>query len=268
VSAALAELQRWLQDEIERPPGPRPAAGRRRIEREVRASASLTACERLEVVAAMVRARLADCLADDYPGLRHAVGERAFEELARAYLARHPSTHYSLNALGRRMPEFLREARPREPFLAQLAGLERAVQEVFDAPQEPPLSADAVLAVPPARWSRLRLRTIAALELVASDYPVRAYLQAVHEGRRPARPRRARSWTLVHRRELVVWRSDLDADRWELLAALRAGETVEGAIARALARRGARRRRIAGELAGWFGGWAADGLFAAAVESD
>jgi hypothetical protein len=265
----LAELQRWMQAELVRPPGRgRSASELARVERELRPPATLAAAERLDLVASMVRERLVGCLREDYAGVRHALGEREFERLALEYLEAHPSTHYSLNRLGRGLPEFLRARRPRARFVAELAELERAVQVVFDAPQEPGLDAAAVLAVPPERWPQLRLRTIAALELCAGEFPGRRYLKEVYEGRAPRRPRRERSWTLVHRRDFAVWRVALDADRWTLLAALREGVTVSTAIERCLGRRGASRERVASEVGGWFREWAAEGLFAAAVDGD
>ena len=56
--------------------------------------------------------RLHEVLREDFPKLGEALGDGAFEDLARAYLAAHPSEHPSVRHLGRQLPGFLATRRP------------------------------------------------------------------------------------------------------------------------------------------------------------
>jgi len=66
----------------------------------------MTARERLEVYRFGYRARLIECLADDYPVLAETLGETAFEKLCEGYIERFPSSSPSLNYFGRHMARY------------------------------------------------------------------------------------------------------------------------------------------------------------------
>src|SRR5262245_16359492 len=153
----LDRLQRWFATQVAEPA--RGATARRAARARVLPSATLRPEERLAIYARMYVSRLHDCLADDYAAVAAVLGEAGFARLVRAYLLRHPSRHYSLPALGRRLPEFLRTAAvPRRALLTDLARLELAMNEVFHAPAAAALDGAALAAVPPALWPRAKLR--------------------------------------------------------------------------------------------------------------
>jgi hypothetical protein len=258
----LDALERWVQGAIAQEQGPA-ACAPGEVERRVLPSSELSALERLSIYSDMVRLRLVECLAEDFPALRYALGPERFAGLAERYLARHPSSHYSLNVLGRHMAAFLAaEAGLRNRgFLAELAELERALQEVFDAPAATSITADELMAVPRERWPGMRLVTIPALRLFAFRWPVNAFYQAFREDREPRPPRRAPSWVAVYRKSFTVWRADLDRERHALLFALASGATLGEAVERCAAVEGADRERIGRSIAAWFQEWAAEGLF-------
>jgi hypothetical protein len=211
-------------------------------------------------------ARLVECLADDYPTLQYAIGDDAFDALARDYLARHPSRSPNLNAFGRHMAPFCRErAEPWAAFAAELAALEWALVEVLHAPAAAPLPPDALSALPPESWAGARLRPSRALRVLRFAYPVDAFLQAYREGRGPALPGEGPSATVVYRQGPRLWRQALSPAMADLLEALAAGQTLGEALSsleRAFAERGA--PADAGrEVMGWFRGWVEAGFFAA-----
>ncbi len=72
----------------------------------------LTSFERLEIYNRQYWFRVRDCFYEDYPGLRAILGDKKFERLADAYLAKYPSQSYTLRNLGSRLVKFL-EANPR-----------------------------------------------------------------------------------------------------------------------------------------------------------
>ena len=153
-------------------------------------------------------------------------------------------------------------ARVRRPaFCRDLARLEWAVSEVFDAPETPPLTEADLAAVAPGEWERARLVPVAALRLVVLEHDAGAHLDALREGRRRPPVRRRRSRVVVYRRSYAVFRREQTAAAFALLEDLVSGLTVGSALARALERRGA--RLGPDEAFRLFRDWAAMGLFRA-----
>jgi hypothetical protein len=229
-------------------------------------SPRLTASERLSIYADMVRLRLADCLRQDFPGVAHAVGGDRFDALCDAYIERHPSRHYSLNVLGARFADFLRDEaglRRQRVFLAELARLERAVQDAFDSPPSTALRGEELLRVPQGQLASLRLVFAPGVRLLATTYPVDEFLQSVYDGRKPRVPARKRAWTLVYRHDFVVWRARIDRERFTLLDALRDGVTLGEALARCAALPRVDAAKLGASVSGWFEEWAGEGLFVA-----
>ncbi len=269
---ALGGLQRWLQAVIVHPGtvDEALAAGEAaalvpagRTDSVIRPSASLTAGERVGVYHDMYLGRMREALESDYPVLARFLGLRVWERLVSAYVQTHPSRSYTLNVLGRGLPGFVRTARvPRPAFCHDLARLEWAVTEVFDAPETPPLTEAALESVAPADWERMRLVPVAALRLVVLEHDAGAHLDALRDGSRRRPPaRRRRSRVVVYRRDYAVFRREQPAAAFALLEDLVKGLTVGRALARALGRRGA--RLGADEAFDLFRSWAAMGLFQA-----
>jgi hypothetical protein len=126
---------------------------------------------RIEVYADMYRARLIDVLREDFPRVLAILGEDEFRALACRYLAQHPSTHPSLRYVGRHFASFVAQAAV-GPVLSDLARLEWARMEVFDAPDTEPLRLGDLESLAPGEWPALRLRPISACLVVESHWPV------------------------------------------------------------------------------------------------
>ena len=267
---ALGGLQRWLQAVIVHPGTVAEALTSReaaalvpagRTDAVVRPSASLTAPERVGVYHDMYLARMREALESDYPALARFLGPEAWERVVTAYVQAHPSRSYTLNVLGRDLPEYVRTARVRRPaFCRDLARLEWAVAEVFDAEETPPLTEADFAAIAPGDWERARLVPVAALRLVALDHDAGAHLDAHRAGKRRRRPpvHRLRTRIVVYRRRYAVFRRGQDATAFALLDDLVSGLTVGRALARALERPGHPGPDEAFRL---FRDWAAMGLF-------
>jgi len=222
--------------------------------------------ERLQIYRGAYHRRLVECLADDFPALRHALGVAAFESLCRDYVARHPSRSPSLNAYGATMPSFCRNEAPGpfplRSFAAELAALEWAIVEVIHAPAAPPLSLDRLQNVPPERWDEARLTPTAALRILRFDHPVNAYFQAFLNGDAGAPPEGAPSSVVVYRGGPTVWRMDLSDAMRAVLEALAGGEPLAAALQRAAEHldaldEGDAARRVTA----WFREWVSSGFF-------
>jgi hypothetical protein len=132
---------------------------------------ALDATGRLAIYAEMYQARLVDVLREDFARVLALVGDEAFAALAARYLARHLPTHPSIRWAGRRFPDFLAGAGDVRPYLADLARLEWARGEVFDAPDAEPLRLADLRAIPPGDWPALRFRPIPACRVITCAWP-------------------------------------------------------------------------------------------------
>ena len=199
---------------------------------------SLDPRQRLEIYRFGYRARLVECLDDDYPMLARTLGAAAFERLAHQYIERFPSRSPSLNAFGRRMSELCRVADLGEhdalrPFFAELAALEWALVEIIHAKEPPPFDSAALKAIPVERWSTARLMRSDAVRVLHFEYPVNAYYQACRTGDElPRLPSPSPSATAVYRRGWKLWRMDLTPAMARVVDALLDGITIEESLGR------------------------------------
>lgn len=226
-------------------------------------SARLTPVERMGIYHGMYLLRMQEALASDYPALKHFLGDERFLDLVGAYVQAHPSRSYSLNRLGDALPDFVLQAPglPRRAFCHDLATLELAMSQVFDAPETPALGAAEVAATPAEVWETARLRPIEAFRLLSFKYPVNEYVQSLKgdDHDHPAlrlKPNRV----VIYRRSFGVYRLALSRPAYDLLVDLAAGRPLGNAVAAAL-RRDSRRGPREDDLFRWFRDWVSEGLF-------
>jgi hypothetical protein len=269
---SLPRMQRWMQEVVVHPgdianavasPSARKALGGAAIEDVILPSKSLRPAERVGIYQGMYLMRMEEALESDYPALKHLLGDHGWSDLVRDYVAAHPSITYTLNRLGDHLPEFVSKWKgARRPAVAHdLARLELAVAEVFDAPETQPLSGAEIAAVPEASWERARLAPIEAFRLLSLRYPVNAYLQSVRdEDHDHPEMKRKDTCVAVYRRDYSVYRQDLSQTAHDLLTDLVAGTPLGKAVSAALLR-GGRRAPTTDQLFRWFREWAAGGVF-------
>jgi hypothetical protein len=230
------------------------------IERLVLPSPTLSGAERVEIYRHAYRARLTECLADDYPAVRHALGEEAFETLCLAYIDNHPSRSPSLNFYGRAFAAFLRaSSHPLASFGADLSALEWALVEVLHAASAERLSNDTLSAVPVSSFTTVRFVPSDTVRLLELGYPANAYFQAFLEGEAPRAPELAWSATAVFRDGATLWRMDLSRPMYALLHALFGGSPLGSAVEGLVAEQG---EQEANDVMVWFRDWVRHGFFA------
>ena len=232
-AASLAETQRVFWTLVTAPEGA--AAGlraldartRRAAEALVRGDERLSAIERLDIYADMYFYRLRDCLRGDFPAVAAVVGEARFHNLVTDYLLAHPPRHFSLRFAGQHLPAFIRRNAVTEalPFLPDLADLEWAIVDAFDAPDAPVLTTDRLAAVPAADWAGLRFGVTPSLQVLRCEWSVHATWQQVQDERPPDAPRRAVTWLRVWRQDLRVFHRSIDAAEAAGLRDVLAGAT-------------------------------------------
>jgi len=262
---ALEGLERWFQAEVLRPHLARARAGAP-AERHLLPSRSLSPAQRIAIYQNAYLQRLEECLQGDFPAVRAVAGEARFAELARAYLERHPSRHWSLNPLGRHFARFLERDAPRGPrqrLLVELAELEWAMQEVFEARPSSALAPQALTEIAPERWAGRRLVPIEALRLLSFEHGCNAIAGSVRRGEALPALSRKPSCVVVYRKEWTVWRMDLDRTQFELLAALCRGRTLGQALAAAARVHRGSQARLLARVQAACANFVSEGLFSA-----
>jgi hypothetical protein len=263
---SLRARQEWFARAV-MSPETMPSPSVSETDRVLTAGPRLSSLDRLEVYRRAYHGRLVECLADDYPALQASLGEREFERIARAYIARHPSTSPNLNAYGRRMAEFCEreaalEGHAVRPFLTDLASLEWAIVEVIHAPGAEPLTLAGLSDVPIEQWADARLATTPAFRLLRFRYPANHYFQAFRDGKRPSVPEAAASAAAVYRNTRTIWRMDLSDPMFDLLEALASGGTLGTSLERAAAAFADVGEEVAvARVMAWFRDWVQSGLF-------
>lgn len=145
----LADLQALFQKAI--------LDGDETIFRHVRDSSRTTRKTLFGVYAHGYLARLIEILRNDYPLLAGYVGEETFATLATSYIRRHPSHTPNARWFGAGLPEHLgalAEFAPR-PELSELAAIERATSDAFDAADAAVLAIDDLARHAPESWPLL-----------------------------------------------------------------------------------------------------------------
>jgi hypothetical protein len=219
----LCELQEALFAGIRAQARPTPGALDPALLVTIAVRPPLGAVERIDIYAQMYVSRLADALAETFPKCAEILGHERFQTLARAYVAESPSTHPSLRQAGRDFGAFLAHAEDVPAYVPDLARLEWARLDVFDAPDGAVLALECLRARSPDAWHALPLRPIDALTTLRSAWPVHEIWAAE---RAPAAGWTPATTTLrVWRREFLVYQGRMDALERAALALIAPGAT-------------------------------------------
>lgn len=216
---------------------------------------------RLEIYANAYFQRIHDALARDFGALAANLGAEGFHDLVTAYLCVHPPERPSLRHAGERLAAFL-DAHPaaapfrrRWPFAADLARLETALADAFDAPDEPPLRREALAAVAPEAWPRLGLRLqrgARVIELAAAACALRERFEADAPDASPE-ARAGRVTALVWRRRERAHFREIGDEEAELLRLAQLGAPFAELCDRLAARCGA--EAAPARAASWLATW-------------
>jgi hypothetical protein len=254
----LAATVRWFQESVVAPH----EIGRRKpapADQFVLPSRTLRPEQRMAIYAEAYMARLVEALEEDFPSASRLLGHRGFRAMCRGYLERFPSRSRSLNPLGRRLPEYLSD----RPAARDLARVEVAMSEVFDAGEVSSLRPSDFSKIAPEKLAGARLSLVPAFRLLELDHAVNPYIDAVRR-ERPTLPRlqRKRTWIAVYRKEFKVRRLDLQGPAHAALAALHRGRTVSQAVAAAARVWTGKPEALPSHIRRWFGEWVSEGFFA------
>ena len=283
VRGPAADVLRWFQAVVTHPDSVEAgrlaaqpledALGAQQLEDLITSSTQLGARDRLAIYHHGYRARLVECVTDDYRVLARALGAAPFEALARLYVAQHPSRSWDLVPYAAELPALLASlaagAAPAWwtsplPLAAahDLARLEWAMVEVMHAPAPAAMPLTALAAVPPERWGDVRLTPSRALRVLTLEHDVHALCKAVVAGTPWPNTTPRPAWVAVWRQGRDIWRMALTRVTAAVLGALIAGETLGEALSRVEAEAPDTSAGVEDDVLRWFGEWVASGFFA------
>jgi hypothetical protein len=104
--------------------------------------------------------RLVEAMRNDHELLHSYLGDEMFDEMGHAYVKARPSEHPNLRWFSQGLPEFLKSAEPycNHPVIADLAALEKGLNDAFDAAEGPVLELTAMAGFAPEQWNDLTFR--------------------------------------------------------------------------------------------------------------
>ena len=194
------------------------------------------AVKRYNVYRNNVTVSLIEALAAVYPAVQRITGIEFFRAMARSHVRNTPPTSPLLFEYGRDFPAFIEayDYAQEMPWLADVARIERAWLDAYHAADAPPLSPDALAAVPPDKLGDLVFTTHPATRIVRATYPaVAIFVMNRVEG--PVNPFRSSTAedALITRPDMEVTVRLLPAGATTLLTSLIGGETLAAAAAAA-----------------------------------
>ncbi len=189
-----------------------------------------SADEGLEIYRGMIARRFQGVLAATFPATRAALGDEEFRRAVERYLAASPSRSFTLGHLGRGFAVSLRqEARP--AWIAELAGLEWAIDQVGDEPAAAVTAPATPAERSPEEWAATTFAAARAVQLCRLEYPVVGQRNVLLEGGTPeTAPSKEPQAALAYRKAggaSVLAMTPLEG---RLFAALLAGATLGDAL--------------------------------------
>jgi Putative DNA-binding domain len=217
----LAELQRELQRDL--------LGHDSAIATVIVDAPPLPVQSRLGIYRNAYRARLIEALGEVYPVLYRLLGDETFESLGTLFVDAYPSEHRSIRWYGRELAVFLAATSPfaDQPILSEVARLEWALSEVFDAADAGVMDRASLEAVDPEHWATLCFGFHPSVRRLTLAWNTVAVWQAVSDEHEPGDPERSPEpvqWLLWRRNFKNYFRS-LDADERAALDAAAAGRS-------------------------------------------
>lgn len=223
----------------------------------------LSPVEQLEIYREQFWLRHTSSLVEDFPGLGGILGQEEWEKLAEAYLAAVTPQSYTLRDLGFRLPEIIAQASwlSHQALCLDMARLELAYVEVFDAPDTLPVAPERLASIPEESFMDARLVVAPCVRLLELRYPVadlRRRLRA--ESDEPvAIPEAQETRVVVYRRGLRLWDMPLSRVAFAFLSGLAEGKTL-GVAAELAASSAKAEAELAAGIGGWLQEWTQKGL--------
>lgn len=262
--SALRELQARIATALHsRGALPEDDAWSRFAAEHIGGSARLSPVEQLEIYREQFWLRHTSSLVEDFPGLGGILGQEEWERLAEAYLLQVAPDSYTLRDLGSRMPEIIAGASwlSHQALCLDMARLELAYVEVFDAPDTLPVSPERLASIPEESFTEARFVLAPCVRLLTLRYPVADLRRQLRsQGDEPvAIPEPRETRLVVYRRHLRLWDMPLSPVAYTFLSALAEGKPL-GAAAQVAVVSPEAEAELERGIGAWLQEWSQKGL--------
>ncbi len=139
------------------------------IEDNVESTSVLSAAGRLSIYATGYKLRLKEAITTDYEKLHTYLGDTQFDQLMDRHIEKYPSAETSLRYYSTHIPQLLQEEFPfnQFPILHEIATIESAFANSFDAADSGWASLDDLAALAPESWATLQLGFQPSVQLLS-----------------------------------------------------------------------------------------------------
>lgn len=277
----LLELQKRMAADVMRPLTSSDQIAPKTRAEYVKPNDRLTSRDRLEIYNRQYWFRVIDSMYEDFAGLCAIIGQRAFDRLARAYVAECPSQSFTLRNLGWQLEDWLRRnpayAGSKLGMALDMVRLEWAHIEAYDGRADPILGPEDLIELGPAMPLALQpyIRLL-ELQYAVDDLRIRINAVAEEHGdasnavlkskersvvRQFSRLKAERIFLAVHRLDYTVYYRRLTLEEFRLLEGLRRGLAIGAAVEASLEDSAIPLDELRAQLETWFRTWAELGWF-------
>jgi len=226
----------------------------------VKPQGTLSAAQRLQIYHQAYRWRLLEVLQDHYAQCHAYLGDDFFDAEAMAYIQAHPPEADNLRHYGAHWAEWLAQRYPQDLDMADLARLEWALRQAFDAADAPALTWPELAHLSPQDWHTVRFDLAPGAQLLSMTHNVVPLWQALSQGQAPDEVQ-----AMPH--EVLVWRQgwqphfrSIPPPEAAAVRLLQAGQPFEAACAQALAATPSAEDDEAHQALTWLQSWMAEQL--------
>jgi len=196
---------------------------------KIESTPALSAKGRLDIYATAYKLRLKEAITTDYAKLHSYLGDEQFDAVMERYIDKYPSHITNLRYYSISMPILLREERPfnQMPVLAELATIEAAFADSFDAEDHSFVTINNLAELAPEAWATLQLKFQKSVQVLTIEHNSFAIWQALSAEETPPEANKLEpvvSWVLWRKADLVSHYRALDAAEFSALELAMQGE--------------------------------------------
>lgn len=261
-SAGLTELQEWMAQLLRHKRGlQKNEALKEAAARHFSGNDRLSPAEQVNIYRQQFWLRHTNILIDDFPGLSRLLGQKEWERVAESYLTEVGYGYFALRDLGRGLAAHLSTMSDlKQPeLLIDMARLEWAYEDAFDAPDDPSLSGEKLAQMPPEAWQQARIQLSHSIHLLELRYPVaRLRRDLKREGFKLDREQpveEEKRNLVVYRRDGTLWDKAVSRTAFLLLTEFQKGTALIPACEAVVALEPQAEAVLDDELMSWFSLW-------------